>query len=266
MKKEKVPPETPREYNGGDYLPKLVYEIVDRLRLPQTTCNKLVYFGGHLDCNGSDGAHSDGLNCNKICVKDGYKGVCMDGSLKPMAKDCLILSVGIGNEFSFDNAMARYGCQIYSVDFTMKNWTHFAYAPNQHFLSLGISHSNTEGLALVYEHEGKNQTLRTSMLTLASLLQVLDVRTRIISYLKLDIENDEWEVLEHVLKITPWVLKSVRQLAFEVHLEDILQLNYDIERALPKVVRIRKVLQGLEVRPPAFASFTAGKTPKPTFP
>lgn len=48
--------------------------------------------------------------------KDGQKSVCLDEGLKPAINDCLVYSFGIDNEWSFDDDMAKLGCNVYSFD------------------------------------------------------------------------------------------------------------------------------------------------------
>jgi hypothetical protein len=48
--------------------------------------------------------------------KDGQKSVCLDDGLKPAINNCLVYSFGIDNEWSFDDDMAKLGCDVYSFD------------------------------------------------------------------------------------------------------------------------------------------------------
>ncbi|XP_064109715.1 uncharacterized protein LOC135217676 [Macrobrachium nipponense] len=248
---------------------EVVYEITDFLDNPKSNCRKLVDVGGFLDCRGCsatcDKNNRENESCNR-CTEDGNKALCLDSEVAPNPRKCIVLSFGIGNDFSFDDQMMsklmstksgvykcaafphRFGCQVYSFDFSMTNWTHRSYGPNRHFLSLGLSHSNIKGINFTYEHEGENRAISTSMLTLNSILDVLDIRDREISYLKMDIENAEWKVLQQVLKTSPSVLDRVLQLSLEVHLEDLLKLEREPEDTMPKIQRIRHVLKGLQVR------------------
>ncbi len=48
--------------------------------------------------------------------KDGQKSVCLDEGLQPAINNCLVYSFGIDNEWSFDDDMAKLGCDVYSFD------------------------------------------------------------------------------------------------------------------------------------------------------
>ena len=43
---------------------------------------------------------------------DGHKMVCMDPPLMPVRDACTVLSFGIGRDWSFDDYMDAYGCQV----------------------------------------------------------------------------------------------------------------------------------------------------------
>lgn len=52
---------------------------------------------------------------------DGQKSVCLDPvSLAPPADDCLVYSVGNNAEWSFDQAMESYGCEVFTFDPSMR--------------------------------------------------------------------------------------------------------------------------------------------------
>ncbi|CAL4157759.1 unnamed protein product, partial [Meganyctiphanes norvegica] len=146
------------------------------------------------------------------------------------------------NELNFNQIKGQYGCRVVSLDFSMKNWTHSFRGHRKHFLSNGIGSKNNA----VVSFDPKGNKIFSHMLTLNSLLRILDAQKSTIDYLKMDIENAEWEVLEQVLLNSPWVLRRVKQLALEVHLEDVQELSHKPEVALDKVERILFVLNGLK--------------------
>jgi hypothetical protein len=47
---------------------------------------------------------------------DGQKVVCMDHGVGPTPGKCLVYSIGIANDWSFDKLMERYGCEVYAMD------------------------------------------------------------------------------------------------------------------------------------------------------
>ena len=52
-------------------------------------------------------------------LSDGDKMVCLDDSLNITPGDCVVLSFGINNEWSFDDAMDKFGCLVrqFIIDF-----------------------------------------------------------------------------------------------------------------------------------------------------
>ncbi|KAK4297607.1 hypothetical protein Pmani_029983 [Petrolisthes manimaculis] len=55
---------------------------------------------------------------------DGDKWICYDPGLAPDPENCLVYSFGIGNEWSFDDAMAKYGCQVDTLGNIMRMLGH----------------------------------------------------------------------------------------------------------------------------------------------
>lgn len=51
---------------------------------------------------------------------DGEKWICYDSNLAPNPNDCLVYSFGINDEWSFDDALDQYGCQVRSCGVTFR--------------------------------------------------------------------------------------------------------------------------------------------------
>jgi len=141
---------------------------------------------------------------------DGQYPVCLD-EMPPPPDPCLVYSFGINNEWRFDDTMEAYGCQVYSFDASMKLPTGFNRSPNIHFYDLFIS-----------SHD--NQTSKS--LKLSSIYNMLLPKHGkvVIDYLKIDIENNEWDVLPEIVQ--SGMLKRVRQFAVEIHLTASSDLNF----------------------------------------
>ncbi|KAK3888732.1 hypothetical protein Pcinc_007207 [Petrolisthes cinctipes] len=163
---------------------------------------------------------------------DGDKWICYEPGLAPDPKDCLVYSFGISNEWSFDDAMDKYGCQVrlryageldggeegsdwaswvmlnevYSFDPTM-NLPNFKRGSNIYFKNLGL--------------EGYKGTLpereQSKVDTLGNIMRMLGHEGRRIDYLKIDIEGSEIPALEQVFSDAPHLLTQVSQLGMEVH-------------------------------------------------
>ena len=137
---------------------------------------------------------------------DGSYAVCIDSAVKlPDSNNCLVYSFGVNGDWTFDEAMEQYGCQIYSFDPSM-NLSDHDHSPRIHFYNLGLSDRDFVDF--------NGWTLKT----LDSIYQMLLPRHggKIIDYLKIDIEWNEWDVLKQVLQ--SGMLDKVRQLSVEFHL------------------------------------------------
>ena len=151
---------------------------------------------------------------------DGQYPVCLDDTVKPnlsylhklngqfleIKKSCLVYSFGIHSDWSFDEAMEAYGCEVFSFDPSI-NETDHDHSKGVHFYNLGLGHKNEV-----------NDISGWTLKTLDSIYEMLTPRhgATIIDYLKIDIEWNEWEVLKQILQ--SGILGIVRQLSVEFHL------------------------------------------------
>ena len=110
-------------------------------------------------------------------------------------------SFGIGPEWSFETRMAEMGCMVHSYDPTVelpKNST------NLNFYSMGLGPRD----------DPKNAGM--PILTLETLLKQNGDWQKPITYLKLDIEQAEIEVMAQIIEQTN-ILELVTQIGIEVH-------------------------------------------------
>lgn len=134
---------------------------------------------------------------------DGQKAVCLDSRAAPRAGKCLVYSFGIHNEWSFDDAMEQYGCEVFAFDPSMSRKDHDR-SPKIHFYRQGLgnrdyidqAHWKISSLSSIYRYQ-------------------LGHEGRVIDYLKIDIERAEWDVLPQILQ--SGMLSKIRQLAVEFH-------------------------------------------------
>lgn len=141
-------------------------DIVEYLNFANRSSCALIHdFGGVMNRNPS------GL--------DGQKAVCLDTGKAPIPNNCTVYSFGINNEWSFDDFMERYGCEVFTFDPTMQTQD-FDRSANIHFYQLGLE--NTDGsrngwkvskLSIIYEMLKNSSKQRADA---------------IIDYLKIDIE------------------------------------------------------------------------------
>ncbi|XP_063858009.1 uncharacterized protein LOC135099552 [Scylla paramamosain] len=62
-----------------------------------------------------------------------------DEDVRPRPGHCLIYSVGVGGELSWDYAMKNFNCSVLAFDMTMVNWTNIQLGTGLHFLDLGLA-------------------------------------------------------------------------------------------------------------------------------
>jgi FkbM family methyltransferase len=136
------------------------------------------------------------FDINKDKVRIGKKG---DGGyilVDDLMPDQAVLSFGIGNEVSFDLAMAERGHKTYMFDHTISG------APAQHknleFVRNGISGASKP---------------RESVFSLADHLKRLDIGGENL-ILKMDVEGAEWESLAAT---PPAIFRRFQQIVIEVH-------------------------------------------------
>jgi len=146
---------------------------------------------------------------------DGQKAVCLlPASVAPPPGSCIVYSIGINNEWSFDDAMENFGCTIYAFDPSMSD------AEDQFDRSSSI-HFRKIGLAALDQNETDDQEWKS--LTLGSIRRLLGHQDRVIDYLKIDIEFGEWTVLPQIMKSGELV--NVRQMAVDIHFRSEWDLN-----------------------------------------
>jgi len=169
-------------------------EIMDYFSWSNSSSCKLTHdFGGKMMINPS------GL--------DGQKAICIQPpSVAPPSGSCIVYSIGINNEWSFDDAMEQYGCTVYAFDPSMNDAKdQFNRSSKIHFYKIGLG-------AL----DETNDSRGWKTLSLGGIRRLLGHQDRIIDYLKMDIEFGEWDVLPELMK--PGKLDQVRQLGIEIHL------------------------------------------------
>lgn len=191
-------------------------------------------------------SHDFGGNVIFTAGVDGQKAVCLDATVRPERasgawppvtkknfSECLVYSFGIKNEWSFDEAMEALGCRVYAFDPSM-NRTRHDHTSKIHFYDLGLSDRDEQRL------DDKDLKQNWTMKSLDSIYHnLLGHKGKIIDYLKIDIERDEWMVLPHIL--SSGMMDHVRQMGVEIHLLSAIQDN-----RLDDVRSNIKILKSLE--------------------
>jgi len=171
----------------------------------------------------------------------GNKLICQDQKWK-VTPPCLVYSFGINNNFRFDDAMAKLGCEVHAFDPSMNEAGHQRKS-GVTFHDLGLSHADSDSYeprSDRYVHNARH-TIRWKVRTLESIMKMLGHKGQILDVLKIDIEANEWDVARQLMSSD--ILGDVRQMNIEWHLfhggkmgnfpplEDYL-LSYQTIRAL----------------------------------
>ena len=189
-------------------------QILDYFRWSNhTACDVYNYFGGKI------------YFMNPTAV-DGQYPVCLDPLVKPRDDKCLVYSFGINDNWSFDEMMAWYGCQVFSFDPSIKKLDH-DHSEDVHFYNLGLGFED-----VTVDSNG------WPIKTLDSIYRMLLPRhgEKIIDYLKMDIEWHEWKALQQI--IDSGMLSKVRQLSVEFHLP-----HQDIDPIWPQGTNMSMTIQ-----------------------
>ena len=215
-------------------------QSVDDLTLDQITaylswtnkssCNFSQYFGGSVVFT---------------FAIDGQKAVCLDSDVRPERAsggwpvsvtkytECLVYSFGIHDEWSFDEAMEKFGCRVYSFDPSMTSPNH-NHTSKIHFYNLGLGDRDETW----YNDPKKNWTMKSLDSIYNNLLRH---QGKIIDYLKIDIEFSEFIALPQIL--ASGMMDRVRQLGMEVHL---VQREKTLNRSLKEIRDRVNVIKSLE--------------------
>ncbi|XP_047476109.1 probable methyltransferase-like protein 24 [Penaeus chinensis] len=210
--------------------------LLDQLLLLMTNitkpCRKLVRQGGKL-CRGK---------------LDGDKKLCLDPFVRPTSNSCLVYSFGIGYDFSFDAAMGKYGCQVFSFD---DDNAHELLDRNPYprvtFLRLRLAAGRSVKVERTYDPETKSEYIYLYR-PLDNIMYLLGHPKANVDVLKIDVDGPEWEIFEDSIFKTD-VLERTKQLSMEIHLG--VFLDPQLDTGLPLSLTLQKytrVLRGLEDR------------------
>ncbi|XP_063598612.1 uncharacterized protein LOC134775082 [Penaeus indicus] len=150
-----------------------------------------------------------GLYDWKKDVLEGSKVVCMDPDVTPKKSGCVVYSFGVEDEWSFEEEMEGYGCEVWAFDASMTAGNH-NHSDNIHFYNIGLAASNTT-------RDVGGQTW--NLFTYPAVVAKLGHSKTAVSYLNLDAAGSEWEVLREAMQDSPHILTNVHQLGVKVHLD-----------------------------------------------
>ncbi|XP_037785563.1 methyltransferase-like protein 24 [Penaeus monodon] len=210
--------------------------LLDQLFLLMTNitkpCRKLVRQGGKL-CRGK---------------LDGDKKLCLDPFVRPTSNSCLVYSFGIGYDFSFDAAMGKYGCRVFSFDdddaHELLDRNPF---PRVKFLRLRLAAGRGVKVERSYNPATKSEYIYLYR-PLDNIMYLLGHPKANVDVLKIDVDGPEWEIFEDSIFKTD-ILERTRQLSIEIHLSAFLDPQLDTGLPLTQTLRkYTRVFRGLEDR------------------
>lgn len=140
---------------------------------------------------------------------DGFKSVCLDLGIRPTFNNCLVYSFGVRDDWSFEEEMEKYGCDVYAFDPTTGKEDH-QHSKNIWFFDIALGGLDVD------RHTRKSWKVRT----LSSIYEELQKKhgSRVIDVLKVDIEFSEWKTLDQIYR--SGILRKVKQIAMDVHLRE----------------------------------------------
>nr|XP_053643116.1 uncharacterized protein LOC128696084 [Cherax quadricarinatus] len=218
-----------QKVNESPRLPReSTIQLLRLLTQPSTTCRRLVRVGGR-SCLGAF---------------DGSKLMCLDDDVMIRPLHCLVYSFGVGNDFTFDEHMQDFGCEVHAFDHDEHHEIYdFRIGPTAFFHKTRIGTRTRYFRYCENSTQGRRCDPFIRYQTMTDIRRSLGHEGRPVDYMKLDIEGEEWGVLQQVLLNTS-VLASVTQLSFEIHL-DMLRNVKEPESRQAIIASYMKVLQGL---------------------
>ncbi|XP_074655689.1 putative methyltransferase-like protein 24 [Tubulanus polymorphus] len=136
-------------------------------------------------------------------------------------------SCRIGNLWQFDDAMEKYGCEVYAFDPSMGKPDH-KHSKKVWFYDLGIGGADSDSFV-----PRKDEYVRTDQIwkirTLKSILKMIKRENMVIDFLKIDIEGNEFAVLHNIL--ADGMLNRVKQYLVEYHVFGNMVMNMGIYAA-----------------------------------
>jgi hypothetical protein len=142
-------------------------------------------------------------------------------SHSPPDEGCLVISIGIGNSWEFEDALADLGCSVHAFDPTFELFkAHVAHAykqPRVRFYFTGLGSAGTNGSA---SNAGVYGALSKRLRPLDEIFRIaVEGRERsFVDVLKIDCEGCEWNAIADVAKRAPNLFAQVQYLLLELHM------------------------------------------------
>ncbi|XP_078494978.1 putative methyltransferase-like protein 24 [Ciona intestinalis] len=205
-------PKVPLKNNQGNIKKLSPVEELERIwnyaYKMQYKCTKSKYLGGRPDMF-MDGAYD-------LCIEPQF----WEKANNPDYK-CLMYSFGVGWDFSFDDEMAKLGCEVHSFDPSMNIQDGMVRDSGVTFHKIGIFDKDIEADSNGWK-----------MRTLKTLLKELGHNGRYLDYLKVDTDAPQGGFEDTLMQelIDTGLHQCVRQFAQEIHLMGPLQQEPKLNR------------------------------------
>ncbi|KAL7630710.1 UNVERIFIED_CONTAM: hypothetical protein RMT77_019080 [Armadillidium vulgare] len=176
----------------------------------------------------------DGVKCRKIaniggwsCAKraDGEKPVCMESlEVYRTNSSCRVYSFGVGNDFSFEQQIGKFGCQVLVFDDDQVQNFVTKVAERVFYFRVRLGPE----IRVVDTRYALNSSFNYAFLyrSLDNIMELVGDSGGFIDILKMDVEGDEWDIFSHSI-CKGDILKRTGQIILETHfsvfenLEDI---------------------------------------------
>ena len=141
---------------------------------------------------------------------------------------CLVVSVGIGGEWAFEDALVKAGCEVHAFDPTSDlRASHEAHARagdaklHFHYVGLGAGANYTAA-----NHSNSYGALSSEFLPLDALIATAKRGRDVpLTILKVDCEGCEWDAFADAARRAPHALDDVSMLMIELHLTERLGMR-----------------------------------------
>ena len=162
----------------------------------QTSCTVLRRFGGRW--------------LSPCGFLDGEKMVCMDSLFDAVQRGkCLVYSFGLGDDWDFEESMAKLGCTVRAFDPNVKRPS--SLHENVHFKALGLGGSSGK----LKNGAPDGTTRMMDVMTLSESMKLFGDEAKEITYLKVDVEGAEFLALPQMIE--SGIFSQVRQMGIEMH-------------------------------------------------
>ncbi|XP_066979609.1 probable methyltransferase-like protein 24 isoform X2 [Macrobrachium rosenbergii] len=171
----------------------------------------------------------------------------MDDDVRPKPTDCLVYSFGVGNDFSFDNCMQDYGCEVHSFDHDDDHEVYdYRQGPLAFFHKARIGYKDGYFRACEESQYGLKCEPSLRYYTIATIQRMLNHDARNLDYLKMDIEGSEWFVLGDIIHNST-LLQQTKQIALEIHMDEVNRQTSEegMQKLLNKYLSVFSDLQKL---------------------